>query len=118
AALAARRSLLALDNLAAAIDTVLTAPAPLRRAFIAADPQALTIAEMVAAMREGLGRRPGVFPLPTATLRWMLHASGQDDIFERRSAPLVPDPPALLGLGWSPPLATRAGLAALMRAGE
>ena len=118
AGLAARRSLLALDNLAAAIDTVLAAPAPLRRAFIAAEPQALTVAEMVAAMREGLGRRPGVFPLPAALLRWMLHASGQDDIFERASGSLVADPTALMSLGWSPPLATRAGLAALMRAGE
>src|SRR5262249_20057096 len=52
AGLAARRSLLGLDNLAAAIDTVLAVPMPLRRAFIAADPQALTIAEMIAAMRE------------------------------------------------------------------
>src|SRR5262249_40550757 len=43
AGLAARRSVLALENLAAAIDTVLTAPAPLRRVFIAADPQAPTI---------------------------------------------------------------------------
>jgi nucleoside-diphosphate-sugar epimerase len=118
AALPARRSLLALDNLAAAIDTVLAAPAPLRRAFIAADPQALTIAEMVAAMREGLGRRPGVFPLPQPMLRWMLHASGHDDIHERVSGSLVADPTALMRLGWSPPLATRAGLAALMRAGE
>jgi len=118
AALDARRSLLALDNLAAAIDTVLAAPAPLRRAFIAADPQALTIAEMVAAMREGLGRRPGVFPLPAALLRSMLHASGRDEMFERASGSLVADPTALLRLGWSPPLATRAGLAALMRAGD
>ena len=118
AGLAARRSLLALDNLAAAVDTVLAAPAPLRRAFIAAEPQALTVAEMVAAMREGLGRRPGVFPLPAALLRWMLHASGRDDIHERVSGSLVADPTALMRLGWSPPLATRAGLAALMRAGE
>jgi len=117
AALTAHRSLLALDNLAAAIDTVLAAPAPLRRAFIAADPHALTIAEMVAAMREGLGRRPGVFPFPAAALRWMLHASGQDDLYERMSGSLVADPTALMRLGWSPPLATRAGLAALMRAG-
>jgi len=117
AALTARRSLLALDNLAAAIDTVLAAPAPLRRAFIAADPQALTIAEMVAAMREGLGRRPGVFPLPQPMLRSMLHASGQDGIYERMSGSLVADPTALMRLGWSPPLATRAGLAALMRGG-
>jgi UDP-glucose 4-epimerase len=117
AGLTARRSLLALDNLAAAIDTVLAAQAPLRRAFIAAEPQALTVAEMVAAMREGLGRRPGVFPLPAALLRGMLHASGHDDIFERAAGSLVADPTALMRLGWSPPLATRAGLAALMRAG-
>jgi UDP-glucose 4-epimerase len=118
AGLAARRSALALDNLAAAIDTVLTAPAPVRRAFIAADPQALTIAEMIAAMREGLGRRPNVFPLPAALLRWMLHASGNDEIYARVSGSLVADPTALLRLGWRPPLATRAGLAALMRASE
>jgi len=118
AGLAARRSLLSLENLAAAIDTVLAAPAPLRRAFIAAEPQALTIAEMIAAMREGLGRRPGVFPLPEPMLRWMLHAAGHDDIHERVSGSLVADPTALMKLGWSPPLATRAGLAALTRAAE
>ena len=118
AGLVARRSLLALDNLAAAIDTVLNAPAPLRRAFIVADPQALTIAEMIAAMREGLGRRPNVFPLPQALLRWMLHAAGRDNIYERLSGSLVADPTALLTLGWSPPRATRAGLAALLRQSE
>jgi UDP-glucose 4-epimerase len=118
AGLTAHRSLLALDNLAAAIDTVLTAPAPLRRAFIAADPQALTLAEMIAAMREGLGRRPNVFPLPAPLLRWLLHASGRDEIHERVSGSLVADPTALMRLGWSPPLATRAGLAALMRASD
>src|SRR5579871_3860421 len=91
AGLAARRSLLALDNLAAAVDTVLTSPAPLRRALIAADPQALTIAEMIAAMREGLGRRPGVFPLPEPMLRWMLQVSGHDDIHQRVSGSLVAD---------------------------
>jgi UDP-glucose 4-epimerase len=116
AGLAARRSLLALENLTAAIDTVLAAPAPLRRAFIVADPQALTIAEMVAAMREGLGRRPNVFPVPAGLLRWMLHSAGHDEIYDRLSGSLVADPTALMGLGWSPPLATRAGLAALMRA--
>ncbi len=114
AGLGSRRSLLGLDNLAAAIETVLAAPGPLRRAFIAADPQALTIAEMIAAMREGLGRRPNVFPLPERLLHWLLHASGRDEIFERVSGSLVADPTALMRLGWSPPLATRAGLAALM----
>jgi UDP-glucose 4-epimerase len=118
AGLGARRSLLALENLAAAIDTVLAAPMPLRRPFIVADPQAPTMAEMIAAMREGLGRRPNVFPLPAALLRSLLHAAGRDEIFERLSGSLVADPTALMRLGWSPPLATRAGLAALMRATE
>ena len=59
--LRARRSLLGLDNLLAAIETVLTASGPLQRAFIATDPQALTVAEMIAAMRHGLGRQPNIF---------------------------------------------------------
>jgi UDP-glucose 4-epimerase len=118
AGLAAHRSVLALENLAAAIETVLAAPAPLRRAFIAADPQALTIAEMIVAMREGLGRRANIFPLPEALLRWILHTSGRDEVYERVSGSLVADPTALMRLGWSPPRATRAGLAALMRASE
>src|SRR5258705_187613 len=51
-----RRSLLALDNLVAAIDTVLAAPGPLRRPLIAADARPLSIPEMIAAVRRGLGR--------------------------------------------------------------
>src|SRR5271168_477781 len=66
--LGARRSLLALENLSAAIETVLTAPGTLRRTFIVADPEPLSVAEMIAAMRQGLGRRPNVFPLPAALL--------------------------------------------------
>lgn len=110
-----RRSLLALDNLTAAIETVLTAPGTLRRPFIAADPQALTIAEMVAAMRDGLGRRANVFPLSSALLELMLRAAGRDEAYQRLSGSLVADPAALVGLGWAPSVATEAGLARLMR---
>src|SRR4029077_4886290 len=41
-----RRSLLALENLSAAVETVLKAPGNLRRPFLAADAEALTVAEM------------------------------------------------------------------------
>src|ERR1700676_1758831 len=50
ASLDARRSLLSLDNLLAAIGFLLANPAPLRRPLIVADPGALTIPEMIAAM--------------------------------------------------------------------
>ena len=115
--LRARRSLLALENLLAAIEAVLAAPGTLRRAFIAADPQALTVAEMIAAMRHGLGRQPNVFPLPAALLQLLIRAAGREEIYQRLSGSLVADSSALISLGWAPPLATPAGLAKLMQAG-
>jgi nucleoside-diphosphate-sugar epimerase len=116
ASLTARRSLLALENLSAAVEAVLAAPGTLRRAFIAADPQALTIAEMIAALRAGLGRRPNVFPLPPALLEVALRAARREEIYQRLSGPLIADPSALMSLGWTPQLATHDGLAMLMRA--
>ena len=116
ASLTARRSLLAVENLSAAIETVLATPGTLRRVFVAADPQALTVAEMIAALRSGLGRRPNVFPLPPALLEILLRSAGREEIYQRLSGPLIADAAALTSLGWAPPLATPAGLAKLMRA--
>ena len=49
-----RRSLLSVDNLVVAVDTVLRADAPLQRPLIVAEPEALTIAEMITSLRRGL----------------------------------------------------------------
>ena len=113
--LTARRSLLALDNRVTAVDAALAAPQPLRRPLIVADPQALTIPEMIAAMRAGLGRRPGLIPLPPSLLEAALRAAGRAEIYERLAGSLVADPSALRRLGWSPTVATPDGLAALAR---
>ncbi len=115
-ALDARRSLLSLDNLVAAVDTVLTAPAPLRRPLIVADPGALTIPDMIAAMRQGLGRRPGLLPVPKPLLKAVLRAGGRGEIYERLAGSLVADPAGLSRLGWAPPVTTREALACLTRA--
>jgi UDP-glucose 4-epimerase len=115
ASLTARRSLLALENLLAAIETVLTASGTLRRVVIAADPQALTIGEMIGAMRRGLGRKPNVFPLPTSLLEHVLRIAGREEAYQRLSGSLVANPSALASLGWAPPLVTEDGLAKLMR---
>ena len=74
--LTGRRSLLSLDNLVAALDTVLAA-GPLRRPLIVADPQPLTVSEMITAMRRGLGRRPGLVRVPTRLLEAALRAAGR-----------------------------------------
>jgi len=111
----ARRSLLALENLSAAIETVLKAPGTLRRPFIAADAGALTVAEMIAAMRNGLGRQRRVFPMSPVLLEFVLRLMGQGEIYRRMSGSLVADPSALIALGWTPRVTTSDGLSWLMQ---
>jgi UDP-glucose 4-epimerase len=111
----ARRSLLSLDNLVAAIDTVLAAPGPLRRPFVIADRAALTVPEMIAALRRGLGRGRGLFPVPTMLLGAFCRATGREQIFTRLAGSLVVDSSALARLGWSPVVTTPEGLERLAR---
>jgi nucleoside-diphosphate-sugar epimerase len=111
----ARRSLLALENLSTAIEAVLKAPGPLRRAFITADVEALTIGEMITAMRHGLGRSPLLFTLPPLALEALFRFAGKQELYRRLGGSLVADPSALIGLGWAPRLTTIDGLSRLIR---
>jgi nucleoside-diphosphate-sugar epimerase len=112
AALAARRSLLSLSNLADAIEIVLGSPSKLRRPLIVADPDAMTVAEMIAALRLGLGRRPGLFPVPMSLLKTSLLAAGAHRELRFLTEPLIASAAALRDLGWVPRISTQEGLAA------
>jgi UDP-glucose 4-epimerase len=112
----ARRSLLALQNLSLAIETVLKTPGSLRQALIVTDNEALTVGEMIAAMRLGLGRRPRMFRFSPALLEALFRSMGQEAIYQRISGSLVANPAALMKLGWTPQLTTADGLSALMQA--
>jgi nucleoside-diphosphate-sugar epimerase len=114
--LTARRSLLALDNLASAVCVVLETAEVLRRPLIVADPHPLTLSQMIAALRRGLGRRPGLFTVPTPLLRTLLDALGESANLAFLEGSLVADPAALMGLGWAPELSTAQGLERLTRA--
>lgn len=113
--LKAQRSLLSLDNLVEAIVTVMGAAEPLRRPFLVADPAPIAIPEMLAALRHGLGRRPGLLPVPARLLEIALRIAGRPEDYQRLAGSLVAHPTALRQLGWSPVIETRDGLAALMR---
>jgi nucleoside-diphosphate-sugar epimerase len=115
AGLKAEHSLLALDNLVEAIDKVLAAQEPLKRPLIVADPKPLTLGAIIAAMRQGLGRRAALFYVPKPLLKSALRAAGHADGYEPLFGSLVADPSALAKLNWVPPVETRAGLAALVR---
>jgi UDP-glucose 4-epimerase len=113
--LTAKRSLLALDNLASAIETVLALPERMQRALIVADAKPLSIAEMVSILRTGIGRSPGLIPVPSRLLELALRAAGREQIYQRLAGSLIADPSALMALGWAPRVSTTDGLAALTR---
>jgi UDP-glucose 4-epimerase len=112
--LKARRSLLSVDNLVDAIDTVLRSTGELRRPFVVADDEPISVTGIIIAMRKGLGRRPGLITTPAPVLKMALQLAGRGELYERLARPLVVDARALKGLGWQPKVSTEAGLKALM----
>jgi len=114
-ALRAKRSLLSLDNLVTAVETVMATPQLLRRPLIVADPEPLSIAQMITAMRAGLGRRRGLIPVPSTILHAGFRLMGRGELYRRLAEPLVGDPARLRELGWVPRVTTSDALAVLAR---
>jgi UDP-glucose 4-epimerase len=111
-----RRSLLALDNLVAAIELALTSDACVHQTFVVADPRPLTLAEIAAALRVGAGKSPGLLPVPPSLFKTGLKAIGRSDIWERLGGDLVVDPSKLVAAGWRPDPDTASGLARMAAA--
>lgn len=115
--LAARRSLISLESLSGAVHAVLAAPAPLNRALVASDPDPLSLPEMITSLRQGLGRGPGLVPVPAGLIRLACRMTGRDAQFARVAEGLVARAEGLVALGWRPAGSTRDGLARLARDG-
>lgn len=111
----APRSLLAVENLADAVLFALTPRCPVRRVFTLSDPEPIGVAGILAALRAGLGRKPGLLPVPPALLRLAAQVVGQAEAFDKLGGSLVARPEGLLRAGWRPPLSTQAGLERLAR---
>jgi nucleoside-diphosphate-sugar epimerase len=112
-----RRSLVAVDNLIAAIRLALAEPKMAGETYIVADPDALTLPEIVTVLRSAMKRRPGLIPVPPLLLSAALRLIGGADLWERIGGSLVASPAKLMAAGWRPPLGTRAGLAAMVGSG-
>ena len=111
--LKAPRSLLAVENLADAILFALSPACPARQSYTVADPEPISVAEMLAAMRAGLGRGAGLLPVPEAWLRLVARLAGREETFFKLAGSLVARPERLLRAGWRPPAETQAALARL-----
>lgn len=111
--LKAQRSLLAVENLASAILFALSPACPARQSYALSDPEPISVAEMLAAMRSGLGRSPGLLPVPEAWLRRLAGLAGREETFLKLTGSTVARPERLLSAGWRPQVETKAALARL-----
>lgn len=109
-ALSARRSLLGLANLEVAVIHGLTSPAAARGTLLLADPEPLTVPEIVAALRQGLGRPVRLFAVPLAPVQLAARLAGQGAAWERIAGDLVVSTAALEATGWQPVESAREGL--------
>jgi UDP-glucose 4-epimerase len=116
ARLANVRSILGLENLISAIAFVLGEEACARQTYLVSDPKPLTLAEIVAALRRGAGRRPRLFPVPPDLLETSLKLIGRADVWQRLGGTLAVDASKLIAAGWRPDPDTRAGLARMVQA--
>jgi nucleoside-diphosphate-sugar epimerase len=110
-----RRSLLGLENLVSAISHVLGAETAQNETFLVADAEPISVANLVSAMREGLGRPPHLVKVPTGAVRRLLKSFGKEADWERISGEFVVDISKLRGTGWQPEVETRAGIVRMMR---
>jgi nucleoside-diphosphate-sugar epimerase len=109
------RSLLSLDNLNGAILHLLATPT-ISGTFVVADREPVTLAEIIAALRAGLGRRPGLLNVPPVLFKTVLTALGREVMWQRLGGALVADPSQLIATGWQPHVETREGLTKMAQA--
>jgi len=115
-AFANRRSMLALDNLIAAVGFALDDSRAANETFLVADPNAISVAELVSLLRNAAGRKPWLVPIRPALLSIPLSLAGKRDMFERLAGALVAEPSKLIAAGWQPVTDTRTAIAAMVQA--
>jgi UDP-glucose 4-epimerase len=102
AGLSAKRSLLDAEALADAVVLLLGSTRPAPGPFIVCDREPASVADIVAAMRAGNGRRPMLFPVPDLLLAALFRLVGRGEAWRRLSGPLVARAEGLEALGWTP----------------
>ena len=108
-----QRSLLAVENMCQAVRFALETEAALGQTFLLADPEPLSVAEMVRLLREGAGLRGGGLSVPPAVMSGLLRLFGRSDLWEKIASDLVVSVEKLRKFGFQWKVETREGLRAL-----
>ena len=106
-----RRSIISIGNLCSAILHVLQSPTAAGGTFLAADPAPVSVPEILTALRRGLGRRPGLFPVPLEPAAVLSRLIGREAVWERVAGSLIADTSRLAATGWTAPEETATALA-------
>lgn len=110
AGLSARRSLVSIRDLCEAVELALSEERMAGMTAIVADPQPLTIPDIVTAIRAGMGRAHGLIGFPTQAIDTLLLGARQFALRERVFGDLVASPALIMSLGWRPHEGARAAL--------
>ena len=97
-----RRSTLSVGNFSSAVGTVLFNPKAMGETFIVADPDAMTVADIIAKVRHQRGGRASLFNVNPNLLKLALRMTGRSALWERLGCPLIADPAKLMSIGWAP----------------
>lgn len=108
--LIARRSVLSLENLISALDCVLNIGKQLRQPLLVADPEPVSVSDIVATFRHAQARSPGLVPIPPFMLKLVAQALGRSEEYLRLSEPLIVSTAKLESLGWTAAVHTKEGL--------
>ncbi|WP_167380640.1 NAD-dependent epimerase/dehydratase family protein [Bradyrhizobium arachidis] len=100
--LKAPRSVLSISNFSSAVDFVLRDVRSIGETFIVSDPRAVSVAEMIAAYRVALGKRPNLIQVPEKWIETTFKLLGQEGMWQRMGCPLLASPHKLLQRGWTP----------------
>ena len=107
----AKRSIVARDHFADAVQLAISNPEMVGGTYLVADPEPLSVAEMITALRAGWGREAGLMPLPVGLVELVGRLSGRREQMVRLTQQLVVDPGKLIAAGWRPRLSAFDALA-------
>lgn len=115
AGLSNRRSIVSVANVCSAILHASVSPAVAGRVFLVADAEAVSVPQIITAMRSGLGRPPGLLRVPLSPVEGLLKVVGRAEVWARLAGDLVADTSRLTATGWVPPEDTATALSAMTR---
>lgn len=110
-----KRNLLDRDALCDAIVHVLKTPSTDGETYLVADQSAVTIADIIANLRQGMGRKPMLVPFPHKILELAARLAGQQKALQALTGPLMVSSQKLAQTGWHAPTDTKTRLQKMTR---